>query len=389
MMFKMTNNIRENNTLLVLTEITNNPGISRAMISEVTGLNKATISEIVRKLIEDNYVIETGSGKSTSSGGRKPILLTINNKAGISVSFDVRYDCLSYLITYLDGEKIEYVTKDIELNMENVVDIIADIVDETKVAYSKIPFGVIGVTISIHGIVNNNAIEFTPYFDIDKLALVEILEERLDLPVYIENEANLTALAESAFDSVHNNLISLSAHTGIGAGIILDGKLYRGYRGRSGEIGHTILHPDGLACPCGNKGCLEQYCSPKVILKDFQATKSNRDLTLKDLATAYYQNDTDAIELVRKFVEDFGIGLMNVIGNYDPEIIYINSEIVEEMPELIDRLNHFLSLTIYKKVQLKRSMLGNKASLYGATVMNLKEFLRVDNVDFNFDMSHA
>ncbi|GEK88855.1 Sugar kinase of the NBD/HSP70 family, may contain an N-terminal HTH domain [Alkalibacterium putridalgicola] len=385
-MFRMKNNIRENNSLLVLSEIMNRPEISRAMISEVTGLNKATVSEIVRKLIQDDYVIEIGPGKSTSSGGRRPILLTVNKKAGISISFDVRYDRISYLITYLDGEKIDYTIEETEITKHNIVDYITTVVNDFRSNMKETPFGIIGVTISIHGIVDNNQIEFTPYFDLDHLDLVHLLEEELDLPVHIENEANLSALAESAFDTEHKKLISFSAHTGIGAGIILDGQLYRGYKGRSGEIGHTVLYPNGISCPCGNQGCLEQYCSTKSILRKFQQLKGDPSLTFDDLVDAYHQKDSATLNMILQFAKDFGIGLMNVIGNYDPEIVYINSEILEEIPELISLLNHYLNMTIYKNVPIKQSALGRKASLYGATVMNLKEFLHVDNVGFNLDM---
>ncbi len=385
-MFRMKSNIRENNSVLVLSEIINRPEISRALISEVTGLNKATVSEIVRKLIDDEYVIEIGPGKSTSSGGRRPILLTVNKKAGISISFDVRYDRISYLITYLDGEKIDYTIEETDINKNNVVDYITAVVNEFRSSMKETPFGIIGVTISIHGIVEDNQIAFTPYFDLDKIDLVKLLEENLDLPVHIENEANLSALAEAAFDTEHKNLISFSAHTGVGAGIILDGQLYRGFKGRSGEIGHTVLYPNGINCPCGNQGCLEQYCSTKAIVRKFQQLKRNDSLTFQDLVEAYQQKDSGTLNMILQFAKDFGIGLMNVIGNYDPEVVYINSEILEEIPELISLLTHYLNMTIYKNVPLRQSRLGRKASLYGATVMNLKEFLHVDNVGFNLDM---
>lgn len=385
-MFRMKNSIRENNSILVLSEIINQPHVSRAMISELTGLNKATVSEIVRRLIDDNYVIEIGPGKSTSSGGRRPIQLTVNKKAGVSISFEVRYDRISYLITYLDGQKIDYTIEEKEINKDNLVDFIAEVVEEVKESIGDIPFGIIGVTISIHGIVHENTIEFTPYFDLDQIDLVALLNERLDLPIYIENEANLSALAEAAFDNEHKSLISFSAHTGIGAGIILDGKLHRGNKGRSGEVGHTVLYPNGTSCPCGNQGCLEQYCSTKAVVRKFQILKGNPALTFEDLIISYHQKDSSTLNMILQFAKDFGIGLMNVIGNYDPEVVYINSELLEEIPELISLLQHYLSMTIYKNVPLKQSILGKKASLYGATVMNLQEFLHVENVEFSLNM---
>lgn len=385
-MFKFKNNIRETNSNLVLSEIINQPEISRATISRLTGLNKATVSEIVRKLINEHYVIETRRGESTSTGGRRPILLTVNKKAGVSFSFDLRHDRISYLITYLDGEKIEYHTEAMDIDKENVIDIITAYIQDFQENLQKSPFGIIGVAISVHGIVHENNITLTPYFNIDEIDLVDSLEKQLNLPVHIENEANLSALAESAFDIEHDNLISFSAHTGIGAGVILNQKLYRGFNGRSGEIGHTVLYPNGIACPCGNHGCFEQYCSTTALVRKFQETKGDEFLDFNDLIDAYHAKDSATLNLILKYTKDLGIGLMNIIGTYDPEVVYINSEVVEEIPEIISLLRHYLSMTIYKNVPLQQSALGRKASLYGATVMNLKEFLNIDSIEFSLDM---
>lgn len=385
-MFRMKNSIREQNSIIVLSEIINRPEISRAMISELTGLNKATVSEIVRRLIEDDYVIEIGPGKSTSSGGRRPILLTVNKRAGVSISFDVRYDRISYLVTYLDGEKIDYTIEEKEMTKDNIVDSIISVVENFKANLTDSPFGIIGITISIHGIVNENKIEFTPYFDLDEIDLVSILEQKCDIPIHIENEANLSALAEAAFDYEHEHIVSFSAHTGIGAGVILHGQLHRGSSGRSGEVGHTVLYPNGVNCPCGNQGCLEQYCSTKAVVRKFQRLKGDESLTFDDLVASYHEKDSSTLNMILQFAKDFGIGLMNVIGNYDPEVVYINSELLEEIPELISLLQHYLSMTIYKNVVLKQSLLGKKASLYGATVMNLQKFLHVSNVEFSLNM---
>lgn len=383
-MFKF--NIRETNNNIVLSEIINHPEISRAAISRLTGLNKATVSDIVRTLIEEDYVIEKKRGESTSTGGRRPILLTVNKKAGVSFSFDIRHDRISYLITYLDGEKIEYHTESMNIDKENILELITSYVQEYQKDLKESPFGIIGVAISIHGIVHDNRIVMTPYFNIDEINLVENLEKQLEIPVHIENEANLSALAELAFDVEHTNLISLSAHTGIGAGVIFNQSLYRGFNGRSGEVGHTVLYPNGISCPCGNHGCFEQYCSTTALVRTFQELKGDEFLTFDDLIEAYHQKDSDTLNLILKYTKDFGIGLMNIIGNYDPEIVYLNSEVIEEIPEMISLLRHYLSMTIYKNVPLEPSKLGRKASLYGATVMNITEFLQIDSLEFSLDM---
>lgn len=374
---------RNNNTILVISNIMNGYQMSRAKISELTGLNKATVSEIVRNLIKDQYVVEIGAGESSSAGGRKPIYLEINKKAGISFSIDLRSDQISSLATYLNGEVIEKYTEHCKISKENVIERLVNHVQEFNTKYTAKPFGMIGIAISIHGVVDENQISFTPYFDIDEIDLVKELEDRLNIPVYIENEANLSALAEAAYDHEHTHLISFSVHTGIGAGIILDRQLFRGFKGRSGEIGHTILYPDGIQCACGNKGCFEQYGSFTSLIRRFQTLKKDDQCTFDDLIEAVEQEDAETTLLIDHFAKDLSIGLMNIMGTYDPEVIYVNSEIFDKLPNILSIIEKHLDRSIYKNIQLSKSKLGSQSSLYGATVLNLKNFLSLDEVKFD------
>lgn len=370
--------MREQNEHLVLSEIINQPEISRAEISKNTNLNKATVSEIVRKLIESQLVIETGIGDSSTSGGRKPILLKINKKAGISLSFDIRFDKISYLASFLDGETFQLSSEYMEINKDNIVSIIESIVSKFQNSVEPTPYGIIGIAISIHGIISDNKIIFTPYYDLDKIDLAEELQEKLNLPVYIENEANLTALAQASTDTIHKNIIACSIHTGVGAGIIIDERLYRGFEGRSGEIGHTTLYPNGLKCPCGNYGCLEQYCSETSVLRFFREEKRDNDLTINDLINSYNNDDRSARKIINDFSRNLSIGLISLMGLYGPEIIYISSSLISKMPSIIDLVNDHLENTIYKNVPIEVSIIANNASLFGATVMNIQNFLKIE-----------
>lgn len=374
--------IRENNTHLVLKQIINHPNISRAEVAKQTKLNKATISAIVKNLIDQSYVIETGIGQSSSSGGRKPVLLRINKHAGMSVSFDIRYDKISYMAAFLNGEVNLKKEIEMKIDKDNIVSVIENIVDHFQKTMTETPFGIIGITIAIHGTVSNNKIHFTPYYNINKISLAQLLEERLQLPIFIENEANLAALAESTYDTEHNNLISCSIHTGIGAGIIIDQKLYRGFKGKSGEIGHTTLYPGGVQCPCGNKGCFEQYCSEQALLHNYQEAQQNPSLTIEDLITNYKKNDPTTTEIVDTFAKNLSIGLYNLIGTFSPEVIYINSKIVYEIPDIIDNINHQLSYTIHKDFPILISSINGEASLMGATILNIQNFLEIQALKF-------
>lgn len=372
--------MREKNVHMVLSEIINNPEISRAEISKNTQLNKATISEIVRELIDTQYVVETGIGRSSAAGGRKPILLKINKKAGISLSFDIRYDNLTYMVNYLNGQIIKEYSKTVEINKDNIVDLIRTVVKQVKDDVIKTPYGIIGITIAIHGITSENKILFTPSYDLDKIDLAQQLIEKLKIPVYIENEANLAALAEASMDNTHENLITCSIHTGVGAGIIINEKLYRGFEGRSGEIGHTTLYPDGLKCACGNFGCIEQYCSQKAVLKFYREQKDDEDLTIVDLVKGFNKDEAVAVKIIEDFAKNLGIGLSSLMGMYGPEIVYISSLLINRLPIIIDLIEKQLENTMYNKVPIALSKFYNQPSLFGATVMNIQKFLEVDAI---------
>ncbi|WKK92437.1 ROK family protein [Clostridioides difficile] len=183
---------------------------------------------------------------------------------------DVGYDYIFSSLSYLDGTIINSKKlTDIQVSKDNVIQLIDEIINSYNISKIDTPYKVIGLTLAIHGITCENKVLFTPYYNLNEIDLYSILSKKYDFPIHIENEANLTALAENTFSTVHNSLLSLSIHSGFGSGIIINNKLYSGRNGMSGEIGHTIIMPNGKLCPCGNRGCLEQYCSEKRYLNSF------------------------------------------------------------------------------------------------------------------------
>lgn len=382
--------IREQNEAIVLTSIINSSEISRSAVSQNTGLNKASISEIVKKLINDKLINEIGIGNGSVSGGRKPILLQLNKKAGVSLGIDLGYDYVASMLTYLNGEIIkEKRSTGTLITKENVVQIIQDIIQSYTDLASELPYQIVGVAIAIHGIVFENNILFTPYYDLDKTDLLKELSKITTIPIYLENEANLTSLAESTFSTKKNNLVSVSIHSGIGAGIIMNGSLYCGRNGRSGEIGHMTLYPNGLACPCGNHGCFEQYCSEKSIVNQFRSIKKDVSLSIDDLVHEYKNNDEQSLALINKFIENLSIGINNLIATYGPEIIYINSSLTRKIPEILPAVKDSMVSSFNKNTPLFESQLGTKASLLGASALATKKFLRVEHFDFQLDNSIA
>lgn len=373
--------IREQNENIVLENIIAEKTISRAALSQLTGLNKATISEIVKKLIDDQLVHEVGTGVSTTAGGRKPILLQFNKEAGLSLSIDIGYDSISSLLTYLDGTIIEERREDnLYINKETVVEYVQHLVANYQSYTRHIPYGITGVTLAIHGIVHHNNILFTPYYDLDQINLHQLLSQKLEMPVYLENEANLTACAENTFSTDLPNIVSISIHSGVGAGIILNEQLYHGRDGHSGEIGHTILMPNGRQCPCGNHGCLEQYCSEKAILETFKKLTNKNEATLDDLIQEIQSNNPEVKSLIEEITEYWAIGINNVISLYSPDLVYLNSPLIQAVPSLIPKVKKKITNTFNQYVPIIKSEIGGRASLLGGIALNIQQFLNIDKL---------
>ncbi|OCA82662.1 ROK family protein [Pradoshia sp. D12] len=376
--------IRTQNESLCLETIINNLGVSRAELATITGLTKATVSSIVKKLLDDNLVTETGSGQSSNLGGRKPIKLQYNGKSGLSISIDVGYNYIRALLTYLDGEEISYIEKKpITLNEDTVRSYFSEIFSSFDKIKPKSLYDIIGVVIAVHGPVFNGNIIFTPHYNLDKIRFREITESLIDYPIFLENEANLSALGEYTFTSESSSLISINIHGGIGAGIVRDGIIQTGSHGFAGEIGHQIISAGGKKCKCGNLGCLEAYASNKASFEYFAQLK-DMDYVNAIILREYYNNgDTDAKKVVKENTRYLSFGINNMIAHYDPEVIVLNSSLYREIPEMMTMLKNNLYSTFSKCIIVRNSKLNERATLLGGLALNLQNFLGIKHMKFN------
>jgi predicted NBD/HSP70 family sugar kinase len=363
---------------MLLENIICNEPISRATLSKQTNLNKATVSEITKELLDAQIIKEIGEGSSTSVGGRKPTMLQLNKEVGLSISIDIGANYIASALFYTNGMMIkETIIRNISVYKDNVVELVVEAVRQMEQIKISTIYGITGITLAVHGITYKEKVVFTSYYDLDKIDLYSEVKSHFNYPVYIENEANLSALAESTFTSEHKNLICLSVHSGIGIGVINNGQLYTGINGMAGEIGHSIIMPEGLPCRCGNRGCLEQYCSEESILKQYAEKSGKANVTPDILKEDYYKGDPVAYEVSAKMSKFLAIGINNIVVSYAPEIIYINSPIIRRIPEMIEDIKNNLDSTFMDGVEIKNSTLGSKAILHGACAVCTRKFLDV------------
>lgn len=369
--------IRESNERIVLNTIAQKGPHSRALLSDTIGLNKATISDIVKKLIAQKLINEVGIGESTNLGGRKPIMLELNAKAGFSVSVDIGYNYIDVMAQRLDGTAYKReLFPFIVIKRETIIQEISDILDVFLSSLPKSPFGIVGILIAIHGVFLDNQIQFTPAYDLAGLDFSSALHEQFACPIYLENEANLLAVSDHTKEESYANLVSISIHSGIGSGVILNNELYTGINGYAGEIGHMqIVTENGRPCPCGASGCLECYASEKNILDTYQTRTGNKNALVTDLCRAFTEKEEEAIAVINDMVRYLATGIQNLTALYNPEIIFINSEISRLIPDFTKQIESRLTSFTSKNIAIKESHLGEEAILYGAGYLIIQRFL--------------
>jgi len=369
--------IRDINSHLVLQTIINEGPLSRADLSKNLGLTKATISSIVQNLMNNSLVVEIGS--LNTDKGRKPILLDFNNQCGFILSIDLSVDTMTALLTDLRGTN--RALKQYAYPSDSGSEIVPNLIKIIKGSIDSLPlsvYGVVGICIGVHGVVHDNKAIFTPYYQLANLNLADELEQFFNIPVYLENEANLSALGEKNFYYDSSNLINISVHSGVGLGIIMDNHLYTGQHGYAGEFGHTIIVPDGKPCPCGNHGCIEQYASQRAIVHLYRYISGNHGATADDLMKAYSADDIYARQSIEAFIKYMSIGINNILTTFNPDIIVINSLFTMNIPDIIPRLEHNIHNYMNKYCTIVPSILQDMAILLGGVYICCKNFLKID-----------
>jgi predicted NBD/HSP70 family sugar kinase len=367
--------IRDINSTLVLETIINTKPISRAAISKKLGLTKATISTIVQDLINKDLVIEIGSDDTDL--GRKPILLSFNKKAGYVISIDIGVETVSALLTDLEGEDCSLKQIKTPKAHEDIVLVLSSLIESMKPQNASSAYGLVGISLGIHGVVYDNKVSFTPYYDLTGIDLAQKLEEHFHTPIFLENEANLSVLGEKTFMFDYPNIANISVHSGIGLGILINNTLYTGYNGRAGEFGHTIIEVDGKECPCGNHGCLEQYVSERALLKEFARKKDYVHVDFELLSSMYQTGDKDAIDIMDKFIKYMSVCINNVLNAYNPDIVIINSSFTSFFPGLTKHIEQSLSSRMNSVTHIVPSALQDSSILLGGISVVIKNFLAI------------
>jgi predicted NBD/HSP70 family sugar kinase len=282
--------VRAHNLALVLHTVANSTSPpSRAAVAAATGLTRATVSALVDDLVAGGLLVEVDPPPRTGAG-RPAVGLALTSTGPAGLGLEINVDYLAACVVDLTGavrhRHVEHADQR-PADPAQALTALGRLAAAARLAAEADGLVVAGAALAVPGLVAGGLVRVAPnlaWQDVDAVAALRAVPELTDLPITVDNEANLAALGELRVsgggpDSSHqghgpdpggagHSFLYVSGEIGIGAGLVIDGELYRGVRGWSGEIGHVTVYPDGRPCRCGARGCLEQYAGQEALAED-------------------------------------------------------------------------------------------------------------------------
>lgn len=377
--------IKKINTAIVFDSVLKNGPLSRAQISERSGLNKATVSSLVLDLIDAKLVEEIGQGES--NGGRKPVMLLFNAQAGYAIGIDLGVNYIRGVLTDLLGnvmEEREWSMK--RPDLASGLKQLTECIDKLIALAPESPYGIVGIGIGVPGIVDDRGtILFAPNLEWGRVDLQQYVEDKFQVPVTIDNEANAGAQGEQKYGAGRGiaHQIYVSVGIGIGTGIILHKELYKGASGFSGELGHLSIEYSGKPCRCGNRGCWELYASENALLE--QAVQQGLPEELDELIASAEAGDEQTLALFRSIGSYLGAGIANIVNVFNPDVVIIGNRMSKAsrwLGEAVQEAVDMRTLSYHReRMRILFADLQDRSAVRGAAYYAINTFLgKVRNV---------
>jgi predicted NBD/HSP70 family sugar kinase len=394
--------MRLSNLSLVLTTVIRESPISQAVLARLTGLNKATVSSIVEELVGDGWV--RAEGRYQGGIGRPRQLLVPNADRGYLIGAEINVDYLAVLVTDFSGKERALLREHVDVRRLAATDAIRSLKTLTLQAVEQAGAAqeqVLGAALGVPGVINENGMLLVaPKIGWQEIEIGVLFQEALEdlfpraMSPIVENEANLGAFAEWTFGCCGNvpNFIHLSSEIGVGAGVFLDGELFRGTHGAGGEVGHTTIDPNGPKCECGKFGCLTQYVSQRAldrIIQEHKAAGKYSSLFEGDGASLSYEHDParvveaargdDAVakESLEEIERYLAIGIGNLVSIYDPQVVVLGGFFTDlfagDMDHLKNEVGRWVMGEFGKELRVELSTKGQDSCVWGGVGLVLRQ----------------
>ncbi len=390
--------VRKVNRSLILNTLRLHAPTSRAQVANITGLTRGTVSNIVNVLIEDGLVFE--DKLQDSKIGRPSILLGLRPDGGAVIGVEIGVDFISVLLTNFVAETLWEIRVQTALTQSQteIINQTEKYIDQALSIAKQNGLRPLGIGVGLPGLVNvrQGTLIMAPNLHWKNLPLRLMWNQRFHLPIYIDNEANLSALGEYYFGIARNvdNFIYLTSDIGLGGGIVIDGRLFRGGHGYGGEIGHIQRNPQGEQCGCGRIGCWETQVGPRAVLrrvkKEFQtrhdqflldACSGNLDNLTFDMVVKFALNGNSiCCQAIEEVAVNLGEGIADLVNIFNPDLIVLGGAFIlgkDIMQSIIEKtiFSNALQPAI-DNLQVKFSERSTEACVLGAVAIVLDDILR-------------
>lgn len=386
------NLIKDINRALVIEYIRVNGPISRTDVSKKVKLSLSTVTNIVEDLISNNLVYEVGT--ATSTGGRRPILLELNDNFGYT--FGIKIEEKQVIIALTNLKATILLKKHYSFIKGSSPDVVLDTIqhgiEEILLEFGITNEYILGIGLASSGLISGKEgkVLRSTLLNWEDVDLCEQLRERYHVPIFIDNDVNAYTLAEYwlGIGRLHGNFICLSVGAGIGTGIVINNQLYYGEHGGAGEFGHIIVNIDGYKCHCGQNGCLEMYASEPFLAIEGNYLKSqysntllDEDFSFSEVYQAATKRDDLAIELLRRLGKNIGVGMVSAINSFNPSMVVLVGEgmIAKDffLPYALKLADQNFFSNANCKTEIKLSKLGDDAWVQGAALLAINQLFQV------------
>ncbi|KMK75158.1 ROK family transcriptional regulator [Alkalihalobacillus pseudalcaliphilus] len=356
--------------------------ITKPDIVKITKMSATSINRIVNELISEDLIYEREN--ATKTVGRNAVFLQINRLARYSIGIEYDMKIIRIGMINLKGE-LEHLKEhpyQVRENSAGALNVTIQLIESILIENNIDKKRVLGIGVGLPGYIDekNGRVVHSDQLLWDHIEMTKFLYEKTGLPTVVDNELKMQVMAEKNVEQMDDGdtMILVGIGSGIGSSVFINGDIYRGSSNKAGEIGHSIVNPNGHICKCGKVGCLASYISERSLI---QQAKMGMDVaTVEDLVIRYEEKHPLARSIMNQAITYLAIGIGNIFTTYDPKIVVIAGHFFEYFPKL--KLEFELKLSQYCHQEenqiLKYSTLKQKGVVLGAGIVAGEHFLQLE-----------
>jgi predicted NBD/HSP70 family sugar kinase len=353
--------------------------LTQAEIARTTGLSAATVSNIVRELRDNGTVQVT----PTSSGGRRARSVALSGDAGIVVGVDFGHSHLRVAVGNLAHQVLAEQSEPIDVDasaaegFDRAEQLVGRLVESTGIGRDK----VLGVGLGVPGPIDVESGTLGSTAILPGWSGTNPRQElagRLGVPVQVDNDANLGALGELVWGAGRGvrDLAYIKVASGVGAGLVVDGRIYRGPGGTAGEIGHITLDEAGPVCRCGNRGCLETFTAARYVLELLRGSHGDQ-LTIPKMVQLGREGDPGCRRVIGDVGRHIGMGVASLCNLLNPSRVVLGGDLAEAgelvLGPIRESVSRYAIPSAAQRLSVMPGALGARAEVLGALALVLSE----------------